>query len=147
MKLYRFIAADTQSAMFSAHEALGAEALIYSTRKTAEGIEVLAGLASKEEPGKKSKAQLIEVDNLPPPPKVKPSAIESRMFDSLKIQLQNTNEKLHQLNQTIESLQQVVMNHLQRKPRVFNMMKKVSSFLKLSPKQLREGFYGRNRTV
>lgn len=44
MKLHRFKAINTQKAMQKIHEVLGREALIYSTKSTVEGVEILAGL-------------------------------------------------------------------------------------------------------
>lgn len=45
MQLYRFSAADNHQAMLKVHSTLGAEALIYSTRKSNHGVEILAGLS------------------------------------------------------------------------------------------------------
>lgn len=163
MKLYRFIATDTQTAIMSAHESLGSEALIYSTQRTPEGIEVLAGLAEKDDTlVKKSKTQPVEIDNLPPPPKVKSPSIEARVIESFKAQLQNTNEKIQQLTETIEALHQVVMISTQKRQwfriamnkigslliSLSNLMMKAGSLLsKWSPKQLKEGLYGRKRII
>lgn len=55
MKLHRFTAANNQKAILMIHEALGADALIYSTRRTAQGVEILAGLPN---------AEVIETDNV-----------------------------------------------------------------------------------
>jgi flagellar biosynthesis protein FlhF len=44
MKLHRFVAANDQKAMFLVNQALGANALIYSTKSVTNGVEILAGL-------------------------------------------------------------------------------------------------------
>ena len=144
MKLYRFTAMDTQSAIYSAHEALGSEALIYSTRRVLEGIEVLAGLpAYQDEPSKKVKGQVVEVEKLPAPAKAKvTSAADARIMDSFKIQLQNMNDKLQQLTLTIDALQQLVAVSLDKK----SVLSKVAATLKKwfpKHKHFKEGFYGR----
>ena len=44
MKLHRFTASSIQKAMLSIQDSLGTEALIYSTRRFAGGVEILASL-------------------------------------------------------------------------------------------------------
>lgn len=46
MKLHRFVAANDQKAMFLVNQALGSDALIYSTKSVTNGVEILAGLPS-----------------------------------------------------------------------------------------------------
>lgn len=49
MKLHRFTAANNQTAIHMVQAALGPNALIYSTRRTATGIEILAGVPSADD--------------------------------------------------------------------------------------------------
>lgn len=48
MKLQRFTAANNQKAILMIHETLGADALIYSTHSTPDGVEILAGLPQND---------------------------------------------------------------------------------------------------
>ena len=47
MKLKRFVAADMRSALAKIKEELGAEAVIMSNKRVANGVEIIAGVESK----------------------------------------------------------------------------------------------------
>lgn len=67
MKLHRFVAANDQKAMFMVNQALGANALIYSTKSVTNGVEILAGLpvdAQEEETNQFVNVYKTELNNL-----------------------------------------------------------------------------------
>ena len=47
MKLKRFVAADMRSALAKIKEELGAEAVIMSNKRVANGVEIIAGVETK----------------------------------------------------------------------------------------------------
>lgn len=61
MKLHRFTAINNQKAMLKVHETLGPDALIYSTRTVASGVEIMAGLPLSD-----GEIRPHEITNWPP---------------------------------------------------------------------------------
>jgi len=124
MKLRRFIALDTQRAMLMVHKKLGPDALVYSTRRVANGVEVLAGLPTSE-------ADISsEVD-------VEKTNVDKETIDKLNIQLQMMEDSIQKLTNHIMALYQVVSENAARKE------KKGWNFFGRFKKQSIEGRYGR----
>jgi flagellar biosynthesis GTPase FlhF len=90
MKLFRFTALDTQRAMIKINEVLGADALIYSTRKIPYGIEMIVGPANDmAEENNNGQVQLESGES------------NRELIDKLNIQLQFMNESIQRLSMQI----------------------------------------------
>lgn len=147
MKLYRFTASNTHKAILTINETLGPNALVYSTRKIHNGVEILAGLPldKDDEPHEEKIAQPIQVEKTLPTKAAKSQqpAVDSRMYDNLKLQLETMNENLQVLSTNMSILQQAFVESMTRK-RGFNwgFLKKFAVF-----KLFRVSTYSRRRTT
>lgn len=131
MKLYRFTAADNHRAILKAHESLGAEALIYSTRKTKNGVEVIAGLADDTAcEGTNS----FDVKN---------AETQHQMIESLSNQLQHMDSNIQRLSNDVISLNRVIAENMKKK-RIFSL-KFMKTFTRVG-QFIKEGVYGRHAT-
>jgi len=101
MKLYRFTAADSQKAMAAVTKQLGTDALIYSTRTTQEGVEVIAGYES------------VRAVHIPLEIEVQNHLPAETYTDRLNIQLQEMETNISKLSAHIELLQKTLVqqNH------------------------------------
>ena len=95
MKLHRFKALNTQKAMQKIHEVLGSEALIYSTKSTVDGIEVLAGLPHAVDICEVEEVALADIQQLHTTPKEK-----MINYDLLSVM----NQKIEQTYQQVQAL-------------------------------------------
>ncbi len=132
MKLRRFIALDTQRAILMVHRKLGPNALVYSTRRTENGVEVLAGLPVND-------VETNEVD-------VEKTNVDKDTIDKLNIQLQLMQESIQKLTNHIMTLYQVVSDNAKKeqdKERQQAAKKKKWSFFGRK-KQWIEGLYGKH---
>ena len=131
MKLRRFIALDTQRAIMMAHRKLGPNALVYSTRRTPNGVEVLAGLPIND-------AETNEVE-------VEKTHVDKDTIDKLNIQLQLMQESIQKLTNHIMTLYQVVDDTAKKEKELAEQKEQVQhgSFFGRLKKQLIEGRYGR----
>lgn len=128
MKLYRFTALDTQRAMNKINDMLGAEALIYSTRKIPHGVEVLAGLAcDTQEEGVAGVVQLKIAES------------NRELIDKLNIQLQRMDESVQRLTTQINAYQEEAKVSLYRK--CIRKLKNINWFKRNL--NLKEGTYER----
>lgn len=126
MKLVRFTAATTQKAIVLVHESLGPNALIYSTRKMADGIEVLAGLPLNEEKQKQVKVEGASLDH--------------KAIEKLKQQVQYMNETIQMLSENIGTMHQLFVDKFYKKKiRKWNFFKNLASKFKF-----RVGHYGQS---
>lgn len=91
MKLYRFTALDTQRAMIKINEVLGADALIYSTRRIPCGVEMLAGHADDN-----------REDDVASPVQLQAAESNRELIDKLNVQLQYMDESIQKLTSQIE---------------------------------------------
>jgi flagellar biosynthesis GTPase FlhF len=125
MKLYRFTALDTQRAMIKINEMLGAEALIYSTRKIPHGVEMLAGLACDNHEETASVVQLKIAES------------NRELIDKLNIQLQRMDESVQHLTTQIHQYQEEAKISLYKK--CIRKLKSIQWF----KRNLKEGAYER----
>jgi flagellar biosynthesis GTPase FlhF len=105
MKLYRFTAADSHKAIAKVHELLGPEALVYTTRKTLDGVEVLAGLSQPSDT-KELLTDSISVQN---------AASDNQMIESLCNQVQVMDDNIQKLVNHINILHQFIDTKLEKK--------------------------------
>ncbi|MEO8400361.1 MAG: hypothetical protein ABI597_01020 [Gammaproteobacteria bacterium] len=128
MKLQRFTASDTQRAILKVHKALGPDALIYSTRKIPEGIEILAGIAENVQNSKPKEVQIQNVN------------FDNAVVDKLNIQLQVMEESIQNLSTHINTLNQVIAENISKNnARKWNFFKNIGRLKRF----LIEGRYGR----
>lgn len=104
MKLYRFTASNNQKALMKIHTALGPDALIYTTRKILNGVEILAGPSSIDDVPVNStnldKASMTEVqvdNNLPNYLIIKSLNNKIHAMDENILQLTNYISTLHEM--------------------------------------------------
>lgn len=112
MKLYRFTATNAHRAILTVQESLGPNALIYSTRKVQDGVEVLAGMPlDKEDEAKEVKAsQAVQIEKaLPAKPKNQAGVFDYKIYDNLCAQLDSMNESIQLLTNSVSLLQQVLV--------------------------------------
>ena len=102
MKLQRFTALDNHRAILMVHEKLGPDALVYSTRRITNGVEVLAGVANEN---------LLNEDSV----EVKDNGIDRETLDKLNMQLQVMEQTIQKLSTHISMLYQEVSNSLEKK--------------------------------
>lgn len=95
MKLHRFTALDNHRAILVVHQKLGPNALIYSTRRIPNGVEVLAGISDDQHQGN---------DEVP----IEKSTIDRATLDKLNIQMQVMEESIEKLSSHIVSLYQAM---------------------------------------
>lgn len=126
MKLYRFTGENNHKAMLKAQDMLGVDALVYSTRKTSDGVEILAGLPINDEDLNQQKTAELEMQ---------PSSLDHRLIEHLNSQLRVMDKNIQQLTDHVSSLYQVVISHTKKK-KIWNW--KLLKNLKFS----REGIYG-----
>jgi len=126
MKLYRFTALDTQRAMTKINEMLGADALIYSTRKIPHGVEILAGLpCDSQEEGVAGVVQLKIAES------------NRELIDRLNIQLQRMDESVQKLTTQINEYREEAKVRFYKK--WLRNLKNIHWF----KKNLKEGTYER----
>lgn len=104
MKLHRFTASNNRKAISMVHEALGMDALIYSTRSVPEGIEMVAGLPDEAEDYN---------EKIRTAPQYKPSVTsyadealdkampDTRLIENLSTQLQMMQERFDHLSRQL----------------------------------------------
>ncbi|RDI38538.1 hypothetical protein [Aquicella lusitana] len=136
MKLYRFVASNTHRAIFTVNDALGPEALIYSTRKIPGGVEVLAGLPLDTNEPTAQNGQPIDVDkSIPHEIKQVDSSFDYKLIESFKMQMETMNESIQALSDSIATLQKTYADKLERKKigkwNLFKMLE-IAKLLKLS---------------
>lgn len=149
MKLYRFIASDTSKAIQNVHDALGPEALVYSTRKIPDGIEILAGDPySKDdiEMVETHKGQLVSVKPEKTVNKgkvqVQNSSIDHKIIESLKTQMQSVNENIQKLSGHVNELNKMMAENSKKKA-----TSKWSFIRNFSIRKfIKEGTYGQQTT-
>ena len=112
MTIHRFTGSNTQKAMAKVHEVLGDEAMIYSTRSFAGGVEILAALPDSAE----SKAldvsfafedfsQTVTAEVFPPITEdfhVSAPRIEDSLIQKLNSQLEMMDEKFNKLSHRLQ---------------------------------------------
>lgn len=98
MKLHRFIASTADKGMLLAHDRLGPDALIFSTRRVSAGVEVIAGIPEVELIDGATEGVELTVENTP----------MSEMLDSLTLRLQEMDEKMSHLTQHMQTLAQEI---------------------------------------
>lgn len=147
MKLYRFTAPNAQTAIFNVHESLGPDALVYSTRKILDGVEVLAGPGygrdGVEHTTEPDNAEAVSIEKSVPA-EVRAQAapsLDQKAIESLKLQILSMSEHLQKLSSNINSLQQYVTENLIKKKPRWSLFKTIGI-----RKNLKEGIYGRQST-
>lgn len=132
MKLYRFTAADNHRAIIKVHEALGPDAMIYTIKKTRDGIEVLAGSTNgSDEAGEKE----VHIHNATP---------SQQMIESMNNQIQRMDDNIKLLTSHISSLQHVMTETIRKKKFLnFNVLK----YILRIKKYFRRGVYGSQSIV
>lgn len=95
MKLHRFTASTNQKAIAMIHEALGPDALIYSTRSVPNGIEIVAGLPTQFDEHYESEASSLHFL-----PNNKPTDIN--LFEKLNTQLQVIKDSMQHLTNRVD---------------------------------------------
>lgn len=97
MKLHRFKAINTQKAMQKIHEVLGKEALIYSTKSTADGVEVIAGLPYAVE-----EVEIESISPAPVPPVLeKEHTVSHELLAKMQQQLEHVQSQLQDIARRI----------------------------------------------
>ena len=135
MKLHRFVALDNHRAISMAHETLGPDALVYSTRGVPAGIEVLAGLPETE-------ASTVDVpmDNV---------NVDREMIVKLNSQLRLMEESIEKLSAHVVVLSKAMSEGFNKKKQIrWAIFKNIGFLTKLKKfkKPLTEGIYGRQAT-
>ena len=106
MKLHRFIASTADKGMLLAHDRLGPDALVFSTRRVSAGIEVIAGIPEVEFADGATVTSELSVENTP----------MSEILDSLILRLQEMDEKMSHLSQHMHTLaQEIAMERVTKK--------------------------------
>lgn len=95
MKLRRFTALTTQKALKTVNEALGPDALIYSTRRIPNGIEVIAGDPVLDNTVSEA-GDVISIQANP--------SVDEHVIDKLNLQLQMMEESVKGLTDQITYL-------------------------------------------
>ncbi len=109
MKIHRFTASSNQKAIAMIHQALGLEALIYSTRSVPGGVEILAGLPDEiEDYNDDSDSEpKLQAEERKESRKISDSAIgasipDFSLIEKLNSQLQAITEKVEQLSKHVD---------------------------------------------
>ncbi|MFZ2315451.1 MAG: hypothetical protein WAW86_07320 [Gammaproteobacteria bacterium] len=110
MKLHRFKAINTQKAMQKIHEVLGSEALIYSTKSTVDGVEVLAGLPYAVETCEVEEVTSAEIQRLHQTPKEK--AIDYDLLSMMNQKIEQTHQQVQALARKMNASVTHFANHL-----------------------------------
>lgn len=143
MKLFRFTAPNTQRAIFLVHDTLGPDALIYSTRKIPDGIEVLAGhpfgYESADETTEFPSAQTVTIEKAVIPESKQhhhyAQSIDNTILESLKIQIQMMSENILKLTNCVNTIYQLLTERFEKKKRKWNFLKTFGK------KKIKEGTY------
>lgn len=141
MKLYRFTAADNHRAILKVQETLGPDALVYLTKRTADGvIEVLAGF---EDPESEAERQV----------NIEEGITDRSLIEKLNSQVKSMDEHIQSLSNYINSLNEVVHENIKnikspqlRRWKKWNIKWNIKwNFLKniRTKRNLKEGVYGR----
>lgn len=156
MKLYRFTAPNTQRAIFLVHDTLGPDALVYSTRKIPDGIEVLAGHPFGYENAHEAtdfptaqtvtiEKQVIDAKNHQPHPHSRANSsshsrphsqsLDNTILEGMKIQMQMMSENILKLTNYVSTIHQLMTETFLKKKARWGFLK---SFGK---KKIKEGAY------
>lgn len=151
MKLYRFIAEDNQKAMIKAQASLGPEALIYSTKKVEEGIEVLAGIAEAIRDTAIDAEEVVIEKKLP---KVK--APDQKLIESITSQFKKNDIHIKNLSVSVNVYYQIMTEESEEDSKSFletaaytiftNYLKPFYSKIFRIRKNIIEGVYGSQAT-
>lgn len=138
MKLYRFTASSNHKAILRVHEALGPEALIYSTSSIPDGVEILAGLEQEPETALSEKLYVEKpLSNTVP---AQHSKTEPAAMESLNNQLRAIEANIQKLSGHMNILFQVIADNVKKeKHSRWNLLKNIGR----NRKNTKEGIYGR----
>lgn len=136
MKLFRFAASDNHKAILKVHDILGPGALVYSTHRTPEGVEIIAGLPTDADEAENapSQSQSLYVKQ------AQTAQADSSMIRSLNIQLQLMDENIKKLLSHISHLYDVVSDNPPKKKKAsrWNLFRRSNR----TRKNIQEGIYG-----
>lgn len=131
MKLLRFTAADNHKAMVKVHEILGPDALIYTTRRTKNGVEILAAPSGDYiEDEQESAAEAVHMKN---------AIRDDQLVENINNQLQQLGDHLLRLTENMNNLQSFVIERMNKKNGISTIPKVIYQFFK----HFKEGIYGR----
>jgi flagellar biosynthesis GTPase FlhF len=118
MRLYRFVALDSQRAMVMVRQQLGNNAYVYSTRSTDDGVEVIAG----------GDSTIMNADDLSSSEEIQVQSVgyNPKQDDKLNLYLQTMEENIIQLSNYVVLLHKVMTENKQKKL----SLKKPLQFLK-----------------
>lgn len=132
MKLYRFIASDNQKAISKVHDTLGPDAMVYSTNRVEEGIEILAGLPHGLVTSKVDADEIL----------IKDTMADQKVVEDLNQHLKTIDIHIQKLSSNINFLYQVMTGDTQkRKSKGIGFLNIFKNFR--ARKNLKEGMYGR----
>ena len=118
MKLYRFTASNAQQAIFTVNEALGPDALVYSTRKVSGGVEVLAGLAIVNEniPKDLNVTEMnVAYDNNQLAVDIQDASFDHKILESVREQMELMNSSISALASSLATIQSTVAERMKRR--------------------------------
>lgn len=132
MNLYRFTAPDNQKVIAKVQEALGPDALIYSIRRNADGIEALAGVDESSE-------------EAAPPDVVgiKDTFQDGMLYQSITAQIQKLHDNISFLIEKANNLEQLIDKKKQKRPSFFFNPFRIIFRIFRHDKKLKAGAYGR----
>lgn len=120
MKLHRFTALDNHRAILIVREKLGPDALVYSTRRIADGVEVLAGIPESEFRSDSSEEVPVEK-----------SVLDRDTVDKLNLQMQMMEDSIQKLSTHIMTLYQAMNEAAKKKKRInWNIFRNLRIFRK-----------------
>lgn len=123
MKLYRFTASNAQQAIVTVNEALGPDALVYSTRKVPGGVEVLAGVAVANDvipPNVHVDMVNASIEDNKFAVDIQDASFDHKLIESLREQMEMMNSSIAALANNIATIQKTVADRIQRRP-LFNI--------------------------
>lgn len=138
MKLYRFTAPDHQKAIIKVHELIGPDALVYSTRRVHNGIEILAGLPVEEN----SHEEIIDGEkNVADELKVEDSSANQLLIQKMNERIRVMDENIQRLMNTVAELYQLVSDSAKSGDNIGKKWKFFSVFSRMK-RNVKEGLYG-----
>lgn len=137
MKLYHFVAENDHKALLRVHDELGMDALIYETKKTDQGVEVIAGLALNDE---ESPPVVAKTYKKHPSPNHNQEFIDKILYDhnllveKFNSEITRMNQGLLKLTEEIQTLGNCIMHSKVKSKKKFlrfDPLKKIFKFRKI----------------
>jgi flagellar biosynthesis GTPase FlhF len=126
MKLYRFTASNNQKAMMKVNEVLGLDALLYETRSTNEGVEILAGMPDDMQIGRED-YELSPNSLTSPSVIVENTLANNALIEQLQLQIKDMDENIQRLISHIT----VMQDQITKKKRKFMFLRNPFRFIML----------------